>query len=553
MPRPPRPENATTEERVAPEVASPQARAGRVVLLLAVAAAIAVILALHVAATKAELARRPDYDETQFAHEAWLLARGQRIYRDFFDSHPPLFVAALRFLDRTYDRARIPASFDLRALFEHTRVVMATIGALAVACAAVVSARISRRASALVIVPAVLVASRWTWFRAMADIRVEPFALLCFWGGVALLLGKRNDRRAAIDLGIGLALFIVVVAVCPKWPLELAVVAVFAMKRLAAIARRDHRNLVWSVVPPLATLGLALFLIGRVCSFRDYWFFAFRFNGAAVETFRRSTLMVAVFRRDPFTFCPRPFSRGWPLLGVTIAVLALASPRARRRWSGLDVEGLVFVLALVAAAGVEVFFVYPFPYLWAQYYLLWSFALAVVYGCAPGALAALARGVSLPLELGAVVAALAIHVAAVRPRLRPLYIDYYWTGMDALLARLHEGDTVWLDGRQHPVAAMDASYYWDGFGDRCHGALAFAAAHPGGPLPRRDEGDDPICRLERGLEPHLRLVTGGVDLLAMPTESACFQRLYLAGRMKTTPMPYVYEVVPAPKQVDTKY
>jgi hypothetical protein len=531
VPRSPRLENATVPGR------------GRHhLLLLAVVAALAVILVLQIEATRAELGRRPDYDETQFAHEAWLLAHGQRIYRDFFDSHPPLFVAALRVFDRTY--ARGPASFDLRALFEHTRIAITVIGTLAVACAGLVSYRVSRSLSALVVVPAVLIASRWTWFRAMADIRVEPFALLCFWGGVALLLGKESDRRAARRIGIGLALFVVVVAFCPKWPCELAVVGVFALIRLRAVARRDRRHLTIALAPPLATLGLALFLLGHVCSYRDYMFFAVRFNGAAVDLFRRSTLMLPVFRRDLFYFCPRPFAGGWPLLGLAIVTLALASPRARRHWVGLDRDGLILLIGLVAAAGFEIFFVYPFPFLWAQYYILWSFALAVLYGCIPAALAGLARGVGArSIQLGAVVAALAIHSVVVRPRLRPLYIDYYWTGMDYMLTHLREGDTVWLDGRQHPVAAMDASYYWDGFGDQAHGALPYAAAHPGGPLPRRDRGDDPICRLERGLEPHLRFVTGGVDLLAMPTEAACFQRLYLAGTMKRTPMPYVFEVV----------
>jgi hypothetical protein len=358
----------------------------------------------------------------------------------------------------------------------------------------------------------------------------------------------RDDGPAAARVGAGLSLLVLVVATCPKWPIEIALVALFGLHRVGAIAWREPRNLVWAVFPPLATLAIALALTLRSCSFGDYVFFVFRFNGEVVDAFRHSTFMIPLFEGEIFHYCPRPFRSGWPLLGLAIVVAAFVSPRASRAWGDLDREGLMLVFAIVVAALVEITFVYPFPYLWAQYYLMWSFGLAIVYGCVPAAVVALApagaRGVAaLPSEVAAVVGALAFHVYVVRDRLAPLPPDYYWGASASLLAKLEEGDTVWLEAEKHPLFAFDASYYWEGFPDGSHGALAYAIEHPGGRVPAEDETHFPICRLEQGLEPHLRFVAGGPDLLTMPTQGQCFRRLYLAGALKRTAMPGAFEVV----------
>ncbi len=79
--------------------------------------------------------------------------------------------------------------------------------------------------------------------------------------------------------------------------------------------------------------------------------------------------------------------------------------------------------------------------------------------------------------------------------------------------------------------------------DTLPAALAFAQTPAGsGALPPERESDLPLCRLERGEEPHLRFVSGGIDVQALPTEGACFTRLRQAGALVPTPMPFVFEV-----------
>jgi hypothetical protein len=499
------------------------------------------IAALQAAVTQHQLLRTPSFDEGQYLHEAWLLARGHRIYRDFFDNHSPLLYATLRLLEPARP-AR--GAFDVQAFFANARIAMGVCGTLAAACAALVAFRITRRVSAPVLVAAALTGSYWTWLASMAEIRAEPMGLCIFWAGaLALLWNEAEDWRGAVRAGVGIGLVAFSAVWNPKWPLESLTLGAVYLYRLRGFARRSPRLVALAIVPALTLAAAGVSIVLSLATATDFVAFVSRFNRFLASWFTRSAIMLPSFHSQPFYFCSRLFRGLWPLLGVGIVATALASRRARSAWVGLDARGVTTALVLAVAGGIEIVGLYAFPNLWPQYYLMWSFSLAVVYGCVPGACVALARGhLALTVDAVAIVTAIALHGSAARSRLRPLPIDFYWTSVESLVRRLQPGDTVWVEPHHHPIAAEDAAYYWHGFNDTAQAAFAYASAHPESGMPPGRDGDLPVCRLERESEPHLRFVSGGTDIQALPRELACFGRLRQAGVLVPTWMPYVYEV-----------
>ena len=96
--------------------------------------------------------------------------------------------------------------------------------------------------------------------------------------------------------------------------------------------------------------------------------------------------------------------------------------------------------------------------------------------------------------------------------------------------------------RRRRGGAPDASYYWFGFSDVVPAALEFAKTPRGRTiLPPIREEDLPPCRLERGLDSHLRLI-GGDSLASLPIVKACVQRLVSRGVLVRTRAFGVYRV-----------
>jgi hypothetical protein len=492
--------------------------------------------------TEHQLARTPAFDEGQYLHAAWLLTQGQRIYRDFFDNHSPLLYASLGLLEPA--RVASDGGFDVRAFFTSARIAVGVCGTLAAACAALLAFRITRRVSAPVLVAAALTGSHWTWFAGMSEVRAEPTGLCLFWAGaLALLWDRAEDWKGALRAGVGIGLVAFSAAWNPKWPLESLTLGAVYLHRVGKLARRSPPLVAVAIAPAVVLAGAAVSLVLSLASARDYFVFASQFNRFLANWFQGSAIMVPLFHGRPFYFCSRAFRGVWPLLGGGIVATSLASRRARGAWAGRGAGGVATVLVLAVAGGIEIVALYAFPNLWPQYYLMWSFSLAVVYGCVPGACAAIGRGhFALTLDAVAILTAIVLHHSATRARLSPLPIDFYWTSVASLVRSLRPGDTVWVEPHHHPIAAPDADYYWHGFNDTAPAAFVYAREHPESGMPPESDGDLPLCRLERGEEPRLRFVSGGIDIQALPREVACFARLREAGVLVPSRMPLVYEV-----------
>jgi hypothetical protein len=219
----------------------------------------------------------------------------------------------------------------------------------------------------------------------------------------------------------------------------------------------------------------------------------------------------------------------------------------------VDAAGTWAALCAVPLVLVEVRFLYTYPILWPQHYLLWAFVCAVLYGCAAAALSALVRAYAPARAREAAGRALAALCAAgalvllgraVRPRLAAPRSQDYWRAVSFVQRSVRDGDRVWLQPDVHPIGVADASYYWFAFLDLVPYSLAFGAEHPGnGYLPALGEGDLPPCRFEAGLDRSLRFLSGESTLLNLPAARACFRRLVATGRLRATQIPNVYETV----------
>jgi hypothetical protein len=309
------------------------------------------------------------------------------------------------------------------------------------------------------------------------------------------------------------------------------------------------------LVPPAALLGGALALLLRATTLRDYLFYTFRFNSTLMRWFRFSPIVERWFHEKPaFFYCSVPFRGPWPWVGYGVVLLALAAPRARAAWRGRDARILAVALALLPLSFLELRRVYgAYPNLWPQHYLMWSFVVALVYGCAAAGAAALFEGylggrrlgerVGGAVALALAVAGCVLFVRATRTRLTPPKADKYWNGISYLQRTLAPDEIVWIQPDAHPIGAFDASYYWYSFSDLVPAALAYSADHAQeGFLPALTDETLPMCRIEQGLEPRVRFVHGNHHLDGLWHSLSCFLRMRQSGRLVPTPMNDVWEV-----------
>src|SRR5262249_1510492 len=365
--------DATTEGRPAP------IRLRRAVTILVILAALT-IGGVHAVASHTQASRAANFDEAEFLHATWLLSKHKVLYRDFSEDHTPFLVAILRPLKPRRTTSEYPR-LDVFTFLVRARTLIFIVGTLAAACAALLAYRIARRPSAALIAGAAIVGSYLTWLRGIADVRNDPPALLLFWGGALLLLWDRKpSRAAALRAGTGIALALVSAMWNPKWPLASAVLGLTYLFVVVSLWRRGTARLaVWALVPPLVIPAAMSSIIFYYTSLRDYLFFTFNYNAAITSWFHTSRMVWRAFLNKPgFYNCPGIFKGLWPALACATVLCALAWPRVRSAWAGLDGFAAVVVLAIVAACGLEIRFIYPYPRLWPQYYLLWAFALAVV-------------------------------------------------------------------------------------------------------------------------------------------------------------------------------
>ena len=119
----------------------------------------------------------------------------------------------------------------------------------------------------------------------------------------------------------------------------------------------------------------------------------------------------------------------------------------------------------------------------------------------------------------------------------------YWVSFHYFNSHLKPDDTVWLGMERLPVGARDANYYWFGFSTFVPVAMKYAQTEAGARiLPPIREEDLPPCRLERGLEPHLRFLDGEIRYIRLPAVTQCVARLRARGIIVPAPVPDVYAV-----------
>src|ERR1051325_10762398 len=446
------------------------------------AAAFVFLAAIFAVAQARDLIRPPHLDEVQHLHSGMRIARGERIYRDFFEHHPPLFAGMLSLLARD-DAVRYVARGPRPC---------GAAAAIAILSAALIVYRASGRLYAPLIFIALLLGAGGLWRNGIGDVGAESPALAFWWGGAALVVLARNEWLR----GIGMGFVFVAAMILPKWPLEMLVIAVvfFARPNVRAIA---------------AALLVAAAAVAITASFAD--------PGAAwhyVVAFSR-----AIWRELTPTDV-RWTARCPPLLRPWIVVLACMLVIGRRR------EKLVVLFAILALASLAELRLLFYPNTDFRFWVMWSFSAAALLALAPQAAAALVPGkirVAIPIVLTALALLLALDHIPPRRSLR----ESYWRFSQWLQSRLGTDGTLWVKTQWHPIGARDASYYWFGFDD------AMPAAAKLGEL---REVDLPPCRLAE----NVRFLSDPSEHL--PIAHACFERLRASGAIVATAVPDVWMV-----------
>ena len=502
--------------------------------------AIVIVLSAYAISVDQKMLRKLDLDEAQYLQVAWKLSQGQTLYRDFVEDHSPFLFLIL---ERMVPVATDPAfpRLDILTLVRRARMLIVCFGVLGVACAATLAFRLTRSVLAPLIVFASLLGTEFTWQRAVSDVRNDPPALFMTWLGALLLLGRWRSATAR-SLAAGVAMGSVVTAVLwnPKWPVVSLVLGLFYLVRLYE-ARRSTAQIVYAVAPPIVIGASVLGIAASATSLRDYFFFTFQFNQLLNGWFARNPYMTArhFSGGEPFKWCGLPFKGLGPVLAVAMAV-AFAGIASKMRLGPAEKRSLVPTLALVLAAVVEIRFIYAYPNLWVQYYLMWSFAVALLYGCVASSLidligVAAGSRMRLTAEVAAVAIVTSLFFQGIAPRLRgPRGDDEAYWGFNSYVQRqLRPGETVWLDARLHPVGVPDASYYWFALNDLIPFSLDFTRQNAQQTfLPRLTERDLPVCRAMQGTDRWVRYVSGDEYIDSLPLNRDCLAAMIAQGRAR---------------------
>jgi hypothetical protein len=447
--------------------------------------ALAAVFAAQLLVVITTAARDPHVDEIEYLHAGWLMKNGARLYTDFFEHHSPLLFAPLEWLAPRGEGA------DVKPFAMQARYLFGACGLAALGAFAAILWRIDPWAA--VIGVSALFSTGMLWLRAIADVRAEPLALALFWIGVLCAMRSRGAAG-----GIGIGLLVVAGLITPKWPLTSAFVATLWLVR----AERKVRGLVAAILVALA----GFIAIRALVPFDQWWHFNFDVN-RAIAAGLASSAGTLLRPDEPFLFVPALFR---PLLMLAVAAVVLVR---RDRMA-------VAAVAFFVVTAVEIRFVLPYPYLWAHYFAMWSFAAAALFALVPRALERI-RFVR--------PAAIALLLLVLWTNAFVLWAigrggdGIYWRSRKTLVAALKPGERVWLPTTRHPISARDAHYYWFAPYE------ISAALGPKGPWP--------VCAGTA------RLIGGPKMLRGLESELRCFERLRAEGRLRRTPVPEIYEVL----------
>lgn len=492
----------------------------------AVAASFAFLAAVYLFATYRDLGRGPAIDEVEHLHTAVRMARGDRIYTDFAQHHPPLFHGLL--IPLVHDGNTIEA---MRGYVTRARWLVAVITAAAVIAVGLLVFRATGNAAATVIFAGVVFAAGGVWRNGLGDIRPDALAIMLWWVGAALALLPGPAARR----GIGIGLVFVAALVIPKWPLMSLVVGIAFVIDIG----RNPRALAKAAFAALVTAAAGLGATALLADLRPAYFHVIEFTQWMLGPLGPSS------EHRPATFFACPLLLRPVPIGLAALLIVAAWLRARHAFASPRLVAVLFAIA--AASLCEIRFLYRYPVVEHRYYANWVLAASAILALAIHSAAALltATGESLrklatAITTAAVVLALLASLDIVAPQ-RP-QPDLYWRWTAWMLGRMRPGDTVWLDRPLHPIGIPDATYHWLGIGDVIPLAIRLKDTPEGRRfLPAIGDADLPPCRVERGLDRHLRFLSEPAE--AIPESRACFERLITRGVIKRTPLPDVFEVI----------
>lgn len=493
----------------------------RALALLAAAA----LLVCHLLGIYALAGRPMHYDENEYMHTSWLMAAGKRIYRDFFEDHPPHLGILLQSVRPAGDLHAV----DVRAWTVRARLLSGAFGTIALLAIMLFAWRMTRTAAAPIVAAATLLASSQIWARGLTDIRAEAPTLALFWCGVVLLTWTSEASLVqALRAGSGIGLIFFANVWNPKWPLESLLMGVLFLHGLWTLRRA--RWIVAALASAAAVALVAVLPLFTVTTFRDFVFFNFQLR-ASVVPFSANPWVVRFFEEYP-VWTTAAAQHRWYLivaaLAVVIAGLVLRRLDADRRLAWIAV-------ALAVSALLEFRFVYWYPYLWAQYLVMVATTAALVYALLPSLLPSRVRPVLL-------VAAALFALVRLVPLAQsigagtPASWTRYWTRLRAMQTALGPNDTVWISPPRHPVAAFDASYYWYNFRESAPPMIRAAAKHPEF-IPPTGFGDLPPCRPGT-----VKFIELGDWMPYLDGVCRCVERAARSGRLSPTDSLAIFEV-----------
>jgi hypothetical protein len=508
------------------------------------AIALVLILGLHATVVGHVISRALDHDEAEHLRASEWMAAGKTLYRDFIENHTPfLYLILSRFAPTDLD-------FDaLRQYVTNARLLSAVAGTAAALCVARLATQAAGSTLAAVPALAALLARGYTYDRSVIDARSEPFTLFLFWAGVVLIVREdANPRRRAVLAGAGAALICVAALWNPKWPLETAAIGVWYVARLWSVAERSWRNTALSLATAAAGPCIAIFVALRTAPLGSLLFFAYRYPLRYYSWFRSSPLVSRTFLfPNAFSYCSKWFGPLVATSGMALLIILLIL-----EWPAIDVQRRRLALLLVAfvlAGALEIRFLYSYPRLWPQYFVMWAFSLAAVYGV----IFSSATRRYTALRAAGIVLVTALFAANAFVDLRESIDLKHWDFKRAIMDNAGPGEGVWLEPSSCPFVSPAGSYYWYAFKDQVPFTLAYAQTDEGREwLPPLTEADLPPCRmldahrhgLRRG-DVYVRFVDQSI-LLNLPQSQRCLATLESAGlahRISNSPL---FEVVRPP-------
>ncbi len=519
----------------------------RQVAIVVSAAGILCVVVRHLMGVQSELLRTIDGDETELLHAGWLMHGGLRLYRDFAEDHAPFLLVILKWMVPSAATAAFPR-LDLYSFIGRARTFTSLCGLLGVGAVATLAYRSSRSLIAPLVTIAAVMASHEVWLRGVVQVRNDPPAVFLFWLGALLLLGGwRSERWSALGAGIGIGMVAIAALWNPKWPLESLVLGAVYVNAVRRSFRGGPGQAALALVPPIACVGAALACIAATVPLGDYLFFTFRYN-QILSAWMATSPYLAKFTQPllhhsrAYMFCASAFKGIWPVIAVVVLILCFRSLSLRRHLGRIDWRVQWVLLALGAVATIEIRFLYPYPIVWSQYYVMWSLIAACLYGTVSAMLVQQLPGEG--KQLAATIAIALFAVFAVNQSMPLAGGASRWPLRSYLQRNLRDHETVWVSVDVHPIGAADAGYYWFATNDLVPFSIDYAGRHPGTPLPAIADRDLPVCRAERGLQPDLRYVSGGLFLRSLPESSHCLDRLIASGRGVLTPVADVWDLHP---------